>query len=136
MSLAPARRTRQKRWWWPTVLSMALIWTLSGQSQPLGVALAHPLDWAAHAAVYAALGFFAARASGSFAAGLLLSAWFGAFDEVHQAFVPGREAGIGDWWFDALGAALGAWLALRVMKLRALRLTAPEESASSRRGDH
>ena len=108
-----------KRWWWPTLALAALIWWLSSRSQPLGVPLTHPLDWILHFASYAALGYCAGRATGSFAVAWVLAAWFGAFDEVHQAFVPGREAGITDWWFDLLGAALGSYLA--TLKLRRSR---------------
>jgi len=95
-------------WWWPALALMALLWWLSSTADPLGAALTHPLDWAAHFLSYAALGFCLGRACGSSAAGWLLAAWFGAFDEVHQAFVPGREAGIGDWWFDLLGSWAGS----------------------------
>jgi VanZ family protein len=37
----------------------------------------------------------------------VLALLFAASDEVHQAFVPGREARVGDVCFDATGAALG-----------------------------
>ena len=97
-------------WWWPALALMALLWWLSSTADPLGAALAHPLDWAAHFLSYAALGFCLGRACGSSAAGWLLAAWFGALGEVHQAFVPGREAGIQDWWFDLLGGWAGSVL--------------------------
>ena len=44
---------------------------------------------------------------------MVIAAWFGALDEIHQAFVPPREAGVQDWLFDVAGAWLGSWLALR-----------------------
>ncbi|WP_318636146.1 VanZ family protein [Deinococcus detaillensis] len=111
--LSPAPHPPANRLWWlPTLALMAVIWVLSSRADPIGIPLPHPLDWAAHFVSYAALGFCAARASGSWTLGWVLAAWFGAFDEVHQAFVPGREAGISDWWFDLLGAALGSRLTL------------------------
>lgn len=70
----------------------------------------------AHFASYLALGYSLTRASGSPIFGLLVAAWFGAFDEVHQAFVPGRDAGITDWWFDLLGGFVGAGLAFRSLR--------------------
>lgn len=76
---------------------MALIWWLSSRADPLGAALKHPLDWAAHVLSYAVLGFYLGRASGPPGGRLGAGAGFGAFDEVHQAFVPGREAGTVNW---------------------------------------
>ena len=38
----------------------------------------------------------------------------GCADEFHQAFLPGRRAGIDDLLFDVLGATLGAWLVMRI----------------------
>ena len=74
------------------------------------IGLKPPLDKLAHFFVYSVLGFLLARATGSWRAGLVLTAFYGAFDEVHQAFVPGREAGLADWWFDLLGGFVGARL--------------------------
>ena len=42
---------------------------------------------------------------------------FGAFDEVHQSFVPGRSLSGGDLIADAFGAAMGAALALVASRL-------------------
>ena len=92
---------------------MAVIWVLSSSSDPLGVPLPHPLDWAGHTLEYLALGFALGRATGRSGLALGLAAWFGAVDEVHQAFVAGRDAGIQDWLADLLGAWLGSRLALR-----------------------
>lgn len=44
---------------------------------------------------------------------------YGAFDEVHQAFVPGRTMSGGDLLADAVGTALGAGAALVAARLRA-----------------
>ncbi len=38
---------------------------------------------------------------------------FGAIDEWHQQFVPGREMSLADWFMDALGALLGALLTIQ-----------------------
>ncbi|UBV43991.1 VanZ family protein [Deinococcus taeanensis] len=90
---------------------MGVIWWLSGQPRTPGPPLAHPLDWAAHFLAYLALGFTLGRATGRPGAAWVVAAWFGALDEIHQAFVPPREAGVQDWLFDAAGAWLGARLA-------------------------
>ena len=100
-------------WWAVSLLLMTVIWTLSSSSDPLGVPLPDPLGWAGHALEYLALGFALGRATGRSGLALGLAAWYGAADEVHQAFAPGRDAGIQDWLADLLGAWLGSRMALR-----------------------
>ena len=39
---------------------------------------------------------------------VLFTSVYGAIDEVHQSFTPGRFAGADDWLADTLGAILGA----------------------------
>lgn len=108
--MGTVKRRRPLGWWVLSLLIAGGVWFLSSRgSTPLPTP--HPLDWAAHFLTYLALGFCLSRATGSWTAALVLAAWFGALDEVHQAFVPPREAGITDWWFDLAGAALGARLA-------------------------
>ncbi len=48
---------------------------------------------------------------------------FGALDEVHQAFVPGRSADPQDWLADACGACLGmgVWILCTDLGLRVIR---------------
>jgi VanZ family protein len=50
------------------------------------------------------------------AAAVIASA-FGATDEVHQSFVPGRNADVADWVADTLGAAVGALVATVALRL-------------------
>lgn len=97
----------------PALLIMGAIWSLSSAPQTPGPSLEHPKDWIAHFTAYFALAFTLARATGRRGAALVIAAWFGALDEIHQAFVPPREAGVQDWLFDVAGAWLGSWLALR-----------------------
>jgi VanZ family protein len=89
---------------------MALIWKLSSESDTPGPPLHHPLDWVAHFLAYFGLAFALSRATGRWQTAWVIAVWFGALDEVHQAFVPDREAGITDWFFDTAGAWLGAQL--------------------------
>lgn len=97
-------------WWLLTLLIAGVIFFLSSKgSTP--VPTPHPLDWIAHTLAYFALGFCFGKATGNWQLAWVCVAWFGALDEVHQAFVPPREAGIVDWWFDLAGSGLGAWLA-------------------------
>ncbi|GBF06927.1 VirB8 protein [Deinococcus aerius] len=106
-------RPARPLWWLPTLAVMGAIWWLSSQPHTPGPTLVHPLDWGAHFTAYLILGFCLGRATGRCGLALVLAAWFGALDEVHQAFVPPREAGGTDWLFDLAGAWLGAFLATR-----------------------
>ncbi|WP_051668053.1 VanZ family protein [Deinococcus frigens] len=92
---------------------MGAIWWLSSMSDTPGPPLAHPLDWAAHFTAYLALAYALGRATGRLGVALLITVWWGALDEVHQAFVPGRDAGVTDWLFDLAGAWLGSRWATR-----------------------
>ncbi|MGY2894228.1 VanZ family protein [Deinococcus sp. UYEF24] len=97
-------------WWAVSLLLLAVVWTLSSSSTPLGVPLRHPFDWLGHTLEYLALAYALGRATGRRGLALGLAVWFGAADEVHQAFVAGRDAGIQDWLFGLLGAWLGSRL--------------------------
>ena len=83
----------------------------------------HFWDKLAHLLVYAGLGVLflvplaEARLSRvtvrAAAIAVLCSVLYGAFDEVHQSFTPGRSPDVRDLFADALGAALGVaavWL--------------------------
>ena len=39
---------------------------------------------------------------------ILIVSAYGAIDEIHQSFVPGRDASISDWLVDTIGGILGA----------------------------
>ncbi|MCD0161811.1 VanZ family protein [Deinococcus sp. 6YEL10] len=119
-------------WWVPALLIMGAIWSLSSAPLTPGPSLEHPKDWIAHFLAYFALAFTLARATGRRGAALVIAAWFGALDEVHQAFVPPREAGVQDWLFDVAGAWLGSWLALR----RAARTSARPDGSPERAVSH
>ncbi|MDR1863667.1 MAG: VanZ family protein [Treponema sp.] len=104
----------------PAPLIAGLIWVLSSQSslpQPEGV---FGLDKAEHFLAYAVLAAAAGlwiapasrrrRAWGRFFLIAGIAAAYGLIDEVHQAFVPGRDCGVWDWIADALGSVAGAAL--------------------------
>lgn len=50
--------------------------------------------------------------------GLLLAAAYGATDEWHQSYVPGRDADPWDWAADAVGAAAGAGAMALILRRR------------------
>lgn len=117
------------RGWVAVALWLALQVTLTslpGKAIPIG--LPHPLDWAGHFCLYGGLGALIARAAALrrwplrrlLWAGVLLSAW-AALDELHQLFIPGRSAEVGDWASDTLGASLGLYVGTRLMISRLAR---------------
>ena len=121
--------------WAPPVVQMALIFALSSMTGrqvgrlPFAVA-----DWVAHAALFGALAALLLRAFASGAwdavtgrAAILaaaLAALYGATDEYHQRFVPGRSVSGMDLIVDAVGASAAsgvcwAWGIMRRFRRRA-----------------
>jgi VanZ family protein len=80
-----------------------------GGAQPLAVGLfAAPWDKLAHATFFFIFTYLLARFVGlPIALVMILALLVGAGDEIHQHFLPGREAGFDDWLADAVGAGLG-----------------------------
>jgi VanZ family protein len=105
--------------WFPVLAYMGLIWFLSSRSISLPLASIPHRDKVVHLLEYGTLGALAARAiHGSMRITLrvalvwafALSVGWGALDELHQAFVPGRSADALDLAADAVGTLLGiAW---------------------------
>lgn len=96
-------------WWLLSLVYMGIIYGLSAQS---GDSIGLPAHWdkVAHTLEYLGLAFLLGKATRSWMLAWVLAAWYGALDEVHQAFVPMRMAGIDDWWFDLLGSFMGSRL--------------------------
>jgi VanZ family protein len=80
-------------------------------------------DKLAHFAAYALLALLVARAFGGstslrglrlFAIASIVAALYGVSDEIHQSFVPGRDASVEDALADAAGALIGSlgWISL------------------------
>lgn len=107
--------------WLPVVLYGWLIFFLSSLSSPdTGVQLP---DYILHIGEYGLLSALLIRAfnSGVFdptvtsaLLGAVTASAYGAADEIHQAFVPMREASVLDFGFDMLGAFL-AWPGLLLL---------------------
>jgi VanZ family protein len=106
--------------WGPALAYMAVIWWLSSMPIVLPLPSIPWRDKAAHVMQYGTLGALVARAVrgtwpqlGTTRALLwaaLITAGWGYLDEVHQAFVPGRDANAFDLLADAVGALLGTSL--------------------------
>ncbi len=78
-------------------------------------------DKVAHFAVYGLLGTLLCRMGRSWRTALiaiLVASAFGASDEWHQSFVPGRDCDVMDWVADTAGAALGVLAYMLVWRYR------------------
>ncbi|HEX7238957.1 MAG TPA: VanZ family protein [Longimicrobiaceae bacterium] len=114
--------TRAARGWLPALAWAAALFAAS--SRP-GVPV--PDAWGAdkvlHFLAYALLGFLLARGASGSGLGarwpVALGWLYGASDEVHQHFVPGRSADPADWAADALGVLAGTLLCARLAARRA-----------------
>jgi len=115
--------------WLPVAIYAAGIFLVSSMSQP-------PLpsginDKSGHGAAYSGFALVLVRAfagaewagvtAGPSLAAVALATAYGASDEWHQAFVPGRTADVHDLAADATGAAAGAAAAWLVAVLRRRR---------------
>jgi VanZ family protein len=115
---------RKSIFYWILTLSyMGIIFYLSSLERT-GIPELFPLqDKTLHAILYIILAFLIYRSldvSGNsryvFILSFLFAAIYGITDEIHQAFVPGREASLGDIAADSIGALLGCFLS-KIVKL-------------------
>jgi VanZ family protein len=128
------------RRWGPAILCMVFIfllstlpgerkdslisaWVAALQSLLPGVDLGR-IDWTVveHAAIFLCLGMalmyvFIPRGRMAPWWALGTAALYGATDEVHQIFIPGRSSTVSDWLTDVIGAALGILIVLLIMKI-------------------
>ena len=109
---APAWHTFLRAVGWSAAAAMAIaLFTLGSRPEAAGL-VAPPFDKVLHAAYYAAFAAFLWIAFEGRQPRLmfLICAGLGVLDELHQAFLPGRDAGTFDLLVDFLAA--GATLAL------------------------
>jgi VanZ family protein len=85
------------------------------------------LDKAGHAVEFGILAYLAAHALlltggigrwGGWQGAVLLAGLWGWIDEVHQLWVPGRTTDPSDLLADIVGAAIGAWICLKLTRPR------------------
>jgi VanZ family protein len=116
---------RRLLWLLPALAYAGLIFWLSSQANPLPGLTQRVSDKVLHAVEYAGLasllvlglthlGTMGMRRAAQLA--ILLAAAYGATDELHQAFVPGRDCSGFDWLADASGALLGGLLAVPFLR--------------------
>ena len=111
-----------------TAVGLWLVLQLTLTSLPgndIPVSTPHPIDWIGHFGMYFGLGFLMARAGvlrgwsvRRMAVVAALLSVFGALDELHQLFIPGRDCELGDWIVDSLGGAGGVLVGWRIMATR------------------
>ena len=124
-NLAVNRRKRILFYLLPAVGYAALIFALSSSS--LDIEELRPVfeyDKLLHLVEYYILGYLLMRAfttsdvpllaASPIAAAILVGCAYGLSDEIHQAFVPGRDCSLMDFLFDAMGVALAAFTYSRV----------------------
>ncbi len=115
--------------WVAVAVYQALIFYLSSQPDPLPALTASMSDKVLHGIEYGGLGLLLAaalRASGVGARRAWLLAFagaslYGASDELHQLFVPGRSCEALDWLADTVGGAAGASVLTGATRTRARR---------------
>jgi VanZ family protein len=111
--------------WGPPAAWAALVFAVSSFPVRVPGGGVAGLDKVAHFGIYAVLGLLLARAVGRAAWPAVALGWaYGASDEVHQMFVPGRSPEVADWLADAAGVLLGVFLFHRWAARRAGRVTA------------
>lgn len=119
--------------WLPAAAWAATLYWLS--SQPTVPAPEIPnFDKAAHFGAYALLGgllaFAADRSRLPILAAVMIGVLYGASDEIHQMYVPGRSPDVLDWAADAAGVATACFLYTRWRSRRAAALPAAGGDAS------
>ena len=98
--------------WGPAALWAAVLFLLSEWSGPVG-GLPPGADKLVHGGLFLILGLSLAWGKGRTGSGvsglvfLLIGMGYGALDEWHQSFIPGRAASVGDWVADSAGVMLG-----------------------------
>ncbi len=124
MSTAPLKRPSFFRYWAPVLAYLSLIYFLS--SNPFHFGLFHKtqkmnVDKVVHVVEYAFLGFLMARAMGKYdffrqsmrllaAMVLLAGVVYGISDEIHQIYVPNRDASFYDVLADSFGVFVGVFI--------------------------
>jgi VanZ family protein len=115
---------RVRSWWrhivlWvPPILYAAVIFHFSSESNPLPQLTTRVWDKALHAIEYGGLAVLLSRAfrgegiarARSIIFALVTASVYGATDELHQLFTPGRDSSVLDWTADTAGAVIGSAL--------------------------
>lgn len=123
---------RRGYWLPPLAVALGIFWLSSRSQYPGGIQLPPPFDKGVHALVFGLLAWLLDRALlrqlprwplyRRHLAVFVLVSLYGASDEWHQRFTPGRSCEFGDWLADSMGAALGiVWASLPLVFSRRLQ---------------
>lgn len=66
---------------------------------------------------------------------VLLSSLYGLSDEVHQSFIPGRDASVVDWTVDTIGAAAGGLFAVFLASWLQQKVSQVNQGCANRAGE-
>ncbi len=113
------RATRATLLWTAVALYAGTIFYLSSLQNPLPELASRFSDKVLHGIEYGGLGLLVTlallgsgfRARRALGIAVIAASLYAASDEVHQAFVPGRDADVRDWFADSVGAIVGAFVA-------------------------
>ncbi|PAW76465.1 MAG: hypothetical protein B9S32_15270 [Verrucomicrobia bacterium Tous-C9LFEB] len=105
--------------WGPVLLYALIITTISSiPSQQLPPGGFENSDKIAHLVLYSGAGFVARRAVASSPVAIVMVSAYGAFDELYQNLIPGRNCSASDWIADTVGGIVGALLYIWYEKSR------------------
>lgn len=113
-------------YWLPTIFIAGAIFFASSISDPPVLINMTGSDKLLHIFAFIPLGFFMHRAVNVYSfertrfniiLSFILCSIYGFTDEIHQAFVPGRNSDINDIWADLIGSILGIAIFYVVHKL-------------------
>lgn len=108
------------------VLLVAAIF-IGGEQPGAGALFPAPWDKVVHVLAYGTIAVLAGMAFPGRALPIvvLIAVSIGAADEIHQIFLPGRQAGVDDWLADLVGSLL--FMPILLLLRRALYESAPSE---------
>lgn len=101
--------------WAATFIYMAVIFYFSSLSRPIKYELPYGVDKVIHFIEYAGLGFLMGHSLKNSGVrhyvlvGWIVASFYGITDEIHQSFVPMRDASVFDIFADGLGSFAGAY---------------------------
>ena len=131
------RLTRFSWYWLPTLSYCVIIFGLSALPKTVSIPSPYGFDKVLHIMEYGILGFLLARSLVNSKARVSkrvliilvvgLATSYGISDEIHQAFIPGRNASAWDVVADCLGGVMGALIYARFVRDRENRVVGSRE---------